>query len=270
MSMSLRRSKSTITSWNGSDTLSVYREREGRLAALNAQHELHIQELQKKIQQKVRYYGLKKNNWAASWQNQHPPSLISLRCPHEETLGPQLHVELTAKTLQADMSLRWAHRLFCWFCHEAAILKIGHWYSIGGLYDLVQSYPHVAEKDIGMTYWTIDLWCLKMRFNFVYLLQLSGSYLKIRKIRTPAKLVISQKFEQYDLIMELSVQKTQTEWQTVWIMIRRLLLSDLGLHCLPRRRPKLMAAILERTAAIKPPIGLHDDGLRMNFTCFLQ
>ena len=33
---------------------SVLREREGRLAALNAQHELHIQELQKKIQQKVR------------------------------------------------------------------------------------------------------------------------------------------------------------------------------------------------------------------------
>ena len=40
--------------------------------------------------------------WAATWQNQqndwapsedsdqpgHPPSLISLRCPHEETLGP--------------------------------------------------------------------------------------------------------------------------------------------------------------------------------------
>ena len=30
------------------------REREERLAVLNAQHQLHIQELQKKIQQKVR------------------------------------------------------------------------------------------------------------------------------------------------------------------------------------------------------------------------
>ena len=28
----------------------------------------------------------------------HPPSLISLRCPHEETLGPQLPIEHTAKT----------------------------------------------------------------------------------------------------------------------------------------------------------------------------
>ena len=51
--------------------------------------------------------------WAASWQNQqndcapsedsdqpgHLPSLISLRCPHEETLGPQLPTECTAKTL---------------------------------------------------------------------------------------------------------------------------------------------------------------------------
>ena len=30
----------------------------------------------------------------------HPLSLISLRCPHEETLGPQLPTERTAKTDQ--------------------------------------------------------------------------------------------------------------------------------------------------------------------------
>ena len=29
----------------------------------------------------------------------HPPSLISLRCPHEESLGPLLPIESTAKTL---------------------------------------------------------------------------------------------------------------------------------------------------------------------------
>ena len=29
----------------------------------------------------------------------HPPSLISLCCPHEETLGAQLPIEHTAKTL---------------------------------------------------------------------------------------------------------------------------------------------------------------------------
>ena len=26
----------------------------------------------------------------------------------------------TAKTAQADLSLRWEHMPFCWFCHEAA------------------------------------------------------------------------------------------------------------------------------------------------------
>ena len=37
----------------------------------------------------------------------------------------------TAKTLirlggaQADLSLRWAHMPFCWFCHVAAQIKIG-------------------------------------------------------------------------------------------------------------------------------------------------
>ena len=29
----------------------------------------------------------------------HPPSLISLRCPHEESLGLQLSIERTVKTL---------------------------------------------------------------------------------------------------------------------------------------------------------------------------
>ena len=34
-------------------------------------------------------------------------------CPHEETLGHFL-------ASQADLSLRWAHMPFCWFCHDAA------------------------------------------------------------------------------------------------------------------------------------------------------
>ena len=64
-------------------------------------------------------------------------------CSHEESLGPKLPIEHTPKTLvkahsenpdqsaqrrlwsdwanaQADLSLRWAHMPFCWFCHEAA------------------------------------------------------------------------------------------------------------------------------------------------------
>ena len=54
----------------------------------------------------------------------------SLCCPHEETLGPLLPIERTVKTLiaQADLSLRWVHTSFCWFCHAAAHLtsKMGH------------------------------------------------------------------------------------------------------------------------------------------------
>ena len=58
--------------------------------------------------------GNQQKSWAASWQNQqngcapsedwdqpgHPPSLISLRCPHEEALGAWLAIERTAKTDQ--------------------------------------------------------------------------------------------------------------------------------------------------------------------------
>ena len=58
----------------------------------------------------------------------------SLRCPHEETLGPQLPIERTAKTLikladtQADLSLRWAHRSFCWFVMRRLRLHLNAWF----------------------------------------------------------------------------------------------------------------------------------------------
>ena len=55
----------------------------------------------------------------------HLPSLISLRCLHEETMGHKLPTVCTAKTLirlcwwaHADLSLSWAHMSFCWFCRD--------------------------------------------------------------------------------------------------------------------------------------------------------
>ena len=42
----------------------------------------------------------------------------SLRCPHEETLGPQLPIVMADALV--DLSLRWAHRSFCLFCSAAA------------------------------------------------------------------------------------------------------------------------------------------------------
>ena len=83
--------------------------------------------------------------WAASWQNQQnglctqrrlrsacssAQSDQSLRCPHEESLGPKLPIERTAKTLirlggcpgWSESSL--GAQSFCWFCHEAAHLYL--------------------------------------------------------------------------------------------------------------------------------------------------
>ena len=60
----------------------------------------------------------------------HPPIVISRRCPPEESLGPKLPIKRTAKTdqtgrmPQADLSLRLAHRSFCWFCHAMAHLNM--------------------------------------------------------------------------------------------------------------------------------------------------
>ena len=78
--------------------------------------------------------------WATSWQivimtsapseysdqPGHPPSLISLRCLHKKhwvlsyplSALPRLWSDWA--DAQADLSLRWVHRSFCWFYHEAA------------------------------------------------------------------------------------------------------------------------------------------------------
>ena len=83
---------------------------------------------------------IKKQIWASSWQDQqndrapleadqpgHPPSLI--RFFAVRSMGSQgLKVSACGQRslwsvwadAQADLSLRWAHRSFCWFCHAQA------------------------------------------------------------------------------------------------------------------------------------------------------
>ena len=68
----------------------------------------------------------KQTKWrlGSAWES--AQSDQSFRCLHEESLGPYLPIERTAKDwsdwvdAQADWSLRWAQRSFCWFSHEAA------------------------------------------------------------------------------------------------------------------------------------------------------
>ena len=88
---------------------------------------------------------------AASWQNQqndlcaqrsrsdqpghpqpgYPPSLINLRCalsgyswgPNVSSCGQRRLWSDWADTY-ADLSLRWAQRSFCWFCHEVAQISL--------------------------------------------------------------------------------------------------------------------------------------------------
>ena len=61
-----------------------------------------------------------------SEQPGHPPSPISLPCPHEESLGPQLPIHRTVKTLiRQGRCPGWsesssAHVPFCRICHALA------------------------------------------------------------------------------------------------------------------------------------------------------
>ena len=55
----------------------------------------------------------------------------SFRCPHEDTLGPYLPNERTAKTLirlgGSDLSLRWAHSHFVGFVMRRLNLRFIHY-----------------------------------------------------------------------------------------------------------------------------------------------
>ena len=62
----------------------------------------------------------------------HPPSLIRVFAVRMKKAGVLSYLLSTQQRLwsdwadaQADLSLRWAHIPFCWFCHEAA--QIGSW-----------------------------------------------------------------------------------------------------------------------------------------------
>ena len=57
--------------------------------------------------------------WASAQSDQ------SVRCQHEESFGTSSYFKLSKDWSdwvddQADLSLRWAHLSFCWFCHEEA------------------------------------------------------------------------------------------------------------------------------------------------------
>ena len=67
----------------------------------------------------------------ASDQPGHPPSLIRVFAVHMKKawvlcypLSEQWRLWSDWVDAQADLSLRWAHMPFCWFCHKAA-----HWWS---------------------------------------------------------------------------------------------------------------------------------------------
>ena len=64
----------------------------------------------------------KPTKWPAKWRLRstwHPPCLMRVGCPHEETLGPWLPTECCT---QADLRLRRAHVSFCLFCLAPAEL----------------------------------------------------------------------------------------------------------------------------------------------------
>ena len=58
---------------------------------------------------------------ANSYQPEHSPSLINLRCAKDAVL---LQTEIRPGGWPGWSSLRWAHRSFCWFCHVWAYLRM--------------------------------------------------------------------------------------------------------------------------------------------------
>ena len=126
--------------------------------------------------------------WAGTWQNQqserapsedsdqpgHPPSLISLRCPHEETLGPQLPTEHTAKTLIRlgrcpGWSESWlgAHS-FCCFWHVVAHFLNIFWMHCCMLKSSCSNFCTITSMTSGISIYTI-LWYITFLWPISYI-----------------------------------------------------------------------------------------------------
>ena len=61
---------------------------------------------------------------------------------------------LTAKTLirQADLSLRWVHRSFCWFCHALVHLINSLSFNHGILFFLQMASTYMKSDDVSTLY----------------------------------------------------------------------------------------------------------------------
>ena len=92
--------------------------------------------------------------WASAQSDQ------SLRCPHEETLGPQLPIQCTAKTLirlggcpgWSESSL--GAQIIYWFCYETAhFISCLHFFDVvGWLWNPIVSVPeHYPFTQTGVT-----------------------------------------------------------------------------------------------------------------------
>ena len=104
---------------------------------------LHKQQWSVKWKRFLRGSSVNGSIWATSWQNQHngcapsedsdqhghPPNQIRVFTVRSVgSWGPivsscgQRRLWSDWADAQADLSIRWAHRLFCWFCHETVQL----------------------------------------------------------------------------------------------------------------------------------------------------
>ena len=68
-----------------------------------------------------------------------PVSSESSLCTQWVAKGPNFHhadSEDSDQTGQADLSLRWAHIPFCWFCHEAAHILLLYHFAMRGIWEV--------------------------------------------------------------------------------------------------------------------------------------
>ena len=129
----------------------------------------------------------------------HPPSLIrffSVRSmgswgPSASSCGQRRRSDWA--DAQADLSLRWAHRSFCWFCHEAADL----WYRGYLKYSLIAKeklimFGNCTIKTNYELYFSFDLITLFSYTNFgpklLLIIPVGGKKIKSTLVQQSGKL----------------------------------------------------------------------------------
>ena len=120
-----------------------------------------------------------------------------------------VHSQDSDQTAQADLSFRWAHRSFCWFCHEAAHFTCWKWGFDPCLLFKISGCVYIAF--LFFQYWRVSVWRESHKVVFDGIAQKTNwikawKHYKLRRFRETGSIISADwKVVQSDISVEKGV-----------------------------------------------------------------